>query len=108
MRIKKYSLYLSAKHWQVIEKILIVKRKSRWCLKDILDGIFYVTKNGSVWRDLAADFPVWQTVYWYFCKWVKEGTWERINDCLVLDYRQILVLASRLFLCMASEMLAVW
>jgi putative transposase len=75
--------------WRILNFILvlIVKRKSRWCLKDIVDGIFYVTKNGCVWRDLPADFPAWQTVYWYFRKWVKEGTWERINGCLVVDYR---------------------
>ncbi|MFY7787734.1 MAG: IS5 family transposase [Thermoflexibacteraceae bacterium] len=87
MRIKKYSSDLSAKHWQIIEKILIVKRKSRWSLKDIVDAIFYVSKNGCVWRDLPADFPCWQTVYWYFCKWVKDGTWERINRCLIVDSR---------------------
>ncbi len=63
------------------------QRKSRWCLKDVVDAILYVTKNGCVWRDLPADFPNWQTVYWYFRKWVKDGTWERINGCLIVDYR---------------------
>jgi putative transposase len=74
MRIKKYSSDLSVKSWQIIEKLLIIQRKSRWSLKDIVDAILYVTKNGCVWRDLPADFPNWQTVYWYFRKWVKDGT----------------------------------
>ena len=26
-------------------------------------AIFYVTKNGIVWRDLPEGFPTWQTVY---------------------------------------------
>jgi putative transposase len=73
MRIKKYSSDLSAKSWQIIEKLLLIQRKSRWSLKDIVDAILYVTKNGCVWRDLPADFPCWQTVYWYFRKWVKDG-----------------------------------
>ena len=87
MRIKKYSSDLSAKSWQIIEKLLLIQRKSRWSLKDIVDAILYVTKNGCVWRDLPADFPCWQTVYWYFRKWVKDGTWERINGCVIVDYR---------------------
>ncbi|MCU0451389.1 MAG: IS5 family transposase [Bernardetiaceae bacterium] len=87
MRTNKYSSDLSAKHWQVIEKLLIVQRKSRWPLKDMVDAIFYVTKNGCVWRDLPADFPVWQTVYWYFRKWARDGIWERINGCLIVDHR---------------------
>ena len=26
-------------------------------------AIFYMTKNGVVWRDLPQGFPAWQTVY---------------------------------------------
>ena len=28
------------------------------------------------------DFPKWQTVYDYFCKWKKDGTWKNIHDKL--------------------------
>jgi putative transposase len=88
MRLKKYSSDISANGWQVIKKLITVQRKSKWDLKDIVDAIFYVTKNGCVWRDLPSDFPTWQTVYWYYNKWVKDGTWKNISDCLVIDYRQ--------------------
>jgi putative transposase len=87
MRNKKYSSALSFKSWQVIEKLIPVQRKSKWDLKSIVEGIFYVCKNGCVWRDLPLDFPAWQTVYWYFRKWVKTGVWENISACLTVDYR---------------------
>jgi len=28
------------------------------------------------------DFPKWQTVYDYFSKWKKDGTWKKIHDKL--------------------------
>jgi len=29
----------------------------------VLNGIFYLTKNGCMWRDLPCEYPPWQTVY---------------------------------------------
>ena len=40
-----------------------------------------------MWRDLPGEFPPWQTVYWYYSKWVKDGTWENINRSLVAENR---------------------
>ena len=88
MRNKKYTTDVSARGWQAIEKIIPVQRRSKWCLREIVNGIFYVTKNGCVWRDLPGDFPPWQTVYWHFRKWVADGTWKNIGHCLVVDYRE--------------------
>jgi putative transposase len=52
MRLKQYSSDLSAKGWQVIQKVLHVQRKSKWNLQEIVNAIFYLTKNGCMWRDL--------------------------------------------------------
>jgi len=48
---------------------------------------FLPDKNGCMWRDLPGEFPLWQTVYWYYHKWVKDGTWENINRSLIVDSR---------------------
>lgn len=53
-----------------------------------MNGIFYVSKNCCVWRDLPCDFPPYQTVYWYHNKWIKDGNWENINQCLTVDYQE--------------------
>lgn len=87
MRLKQYSSDLSAKGWQVIKKVIHVQRSSKWDLREVVNGIFYLTKNGCMWRDLPGEFPPWQTVYWYYSKWVKDGTWQNISRSLVADNR---------------------
>jgi putative transposase len=49
---------------------------------EILNAIFYILRSGCVWRMLPHDLPPWQTVYHYFRKWRKDGTWERVNQVL--------------------------
>lgn len=46
----------------------------------ILNAIFYVLVEGCRWRGLPGDFPLWQTVYTYFRRWTKDGTWLQIHD----------------------------
>jgi putative transposase len=48
----------------------------------ILNGMFYVVKNGCVWRALPHDFPAWQTVYHYFRLFRKNGMWEQLNTAI--------------------------
>jgi len=52
-------------------------RKYSW--REILNGVFYVVKNGCVWRALPHDYPAWQTVYYYFSQFRKTGIWEELN-----------------------------
>lgn len=52
-------------------------RKHDW--RTILNAIFYVVKNGCVWRALPHDFPAWQTVYHYFRLFRQTGLWEQLN-----------------------------
>jgi len=52
-------------------------RKHGW--RTILNAIFYVVKNGCVWRALPHDFPTWKTVYHYFRLFRRTGLWEQLN-----------------------------
>jgi transposase len=52
------------------------------CWRDILNAIFYVVKNGCVWRALPHDFPAWQTVYYYFRLFQKTLLWEQLNTVI--------------------------
>ena len=51
-------------------------------LWEILNAIFYILVEGVRWRALPGDFPAWPTVYTYFRKWRKDGTWLQIHDRL--------------------------
>jgi putative transposase len=51
-------------------------------LREILDGIFYVIRTGCQWRCLPHEYPPWHTVYWWFARWRRDGTWDRLNTAL--------------------------
>jgi transposase len=61
-------------------------REHAW--REILNAIFYNTRNGYLWRLLPHELPPWKTVYTYFRKWCLDGCRERWNTRLreaVLD-----------------------
>lgn len=55
-------------------------RKHPW--REILNALFFVVRGGIAWRLMPHDLPDWKTVYHYFRKWRKDGTWERWNAAL--------------------------
>ena len=57
-------------------------------LQEVLNGVLYVLRSGCVWRAMPHDLPPWQTVYQYFLKWKKDGTWERVHEALRPKVRQ--------------------
>ncbi len=61
-------------------------RKYGW--RRLLNAMFYVVKNGCVWRALPHDFPVWQTVYHYFRIFRQNGLWEQLNTAIREAVRQ--------------------
>jgi putative transposase len=61
-------------------------RKHDW--RVILNAIFYVVKNGCVWRALPHDFPAWRTVYHYFREFRKNGLWQQINASIREEVRE--------------------
>jgi putative transposase len=61
-------------------------REHAW--REILNAIFYIVRSGCAWRMLPHEFPPWKTVYIYFWRWRKDGTWERLNTALQEGVRQ--------------------
>lgn len=56
-------------------------------LRQLLNAIFYIVRNGITWRAMPKDFPKWHTVYYHFRKWCKDGTWQAINEALRKEER---------------------
>ena len=44
----------------------------------VLNGIFYVLRTGSPWRDLPERYGLYTTVYNRFNGWAKKGVWLTI------------------------------
>jgi hypothetical protein len=62
MQLKQYSSDLSVKEWQVINKLIDVQRKSKWELKEIMNGIFYLTKNVGSWKEPSRGLSIIEDV----------------------------------------------
>ena len=81
-----YSTSLNDTEWSLIAQLLPEVSKTgrprEHSYREILDAIFYIVRSGCAWRLLPHDFPCWKTVYTYFRRWRRDGTWERINTAL--------------------------
>ena len=53
--------------------------------RQMLNGIFWIMRSGSAWRDLPERYGPWQTVYKHFVKWEKAGIFEKIFTDLAAD-----------------------
>ena len=83
---KAYDSDVSDKEWEVIRHYIPGKEKlgrpPRYKKREILNGIFYLTKTGCPWRSIAHDLPPWQIIYYYFASWQRQGVWEQIHQAL--------------------------
>ncbi|MGH8920533.1 MAG: IS5 family transposase [Actinomycetes bacterium] len=81
-RETRYPSDTSDEQWAVIEPLLPeVKqggRPEKHPRRAIVDAILYVVRTGCAWRQLPADFPPWQTVYWYFNQWEQADVTEKL------------------------------
>ena len=42
----------------------------------VLDGVFWIARTGSPWRDLHDHFGKWTSVYRQFRRWTLAGVWD--------------------------------
>jgi putative transposase len=55
-------------------------------LREVVNAIRYLARTGCGWRMLPKDFPPWQTVYWWFRRFVRRPLFRTIHDlALLLD-----------------------
>lgn len=86
--MKTYPSDLTESQWQVIENIVDTnQRKRKYCLRNIMNALLYITKSGIQWRMLPKDYAPWESVYYYFRKWKRDGLIEETHDILVEKVR---------------------
>ncbi len=50
--------------------------------RNVVDGIFWMTRAGAAWRDLPTEFGKWGTVWDLFDTWNRDGTLDKILNRL--------------------------
>jgi putative transposase len=86
MQRKLYPSDLTDEQWALLEPLLPrASRRGRprkTDLREVVNALFYHTREGGSWRALPHDFPPWRTVYNYFQGWTWDGTWQKLLDAL--------------------------
>jgi putative transposase len=82
---KTYPSDMTDEQWAVLGELIPPSHGGRPRTKDVrrvVNGIFYRNKSGCQWRMLPKEYGPWESVYYYFAKWRKDGTWGRVNGTL--------------------------
>jgi transposase len=77
---------MSDEEWVFFERFILTVRapngRKPTNHRLVLDGIFWIARTGSPWRDLPEEFGKWSSVYRQFRRWTLAGLWEQIMDAL--------------------------
>jgi putative transposase len=72
--------------WEHIKDLLpAVKARGRPReveMRQVVNAILYLVAGGIQWRMLPREYPCWQSVYYYFRRWQRDGTWHRPHEGL--------------------------
>ena len=87
-----YSTDLTDSQWDYIKELIPSAKKGgrprSLDMRQVINGILYITVGGIQWHLLPKTYPKWKSVYHYFRQWRKDGTWKRIHDTLRSRVRQ--------------------
>jgi putative transposase len=81
-----YPSDLSDAEWSLLEPLLESPerrgRPPKWPARRVADAVFYLLRSGCAWRMLPKEYPPWQTVYYHFWKWRRDGRLRQAHDRL--------------------------
>ena len=91
-KTKRYPSDLTDEEWARMVPLLPQAaargRKPATDLREVLNALRYIARSGGGWRMLPKDFPPWQTVYWWFRRFMRRFLFETIHDVAVMIDRE--------------------
>ena len=83
---KHYPSDLVEAEWLLCETLIPLAksggRPRKHDMRAILNAILYLQRTGCSWRMLPHDLPPWQTVYDYYNRWRRDGTWQSVCNLI--------------------------
>ena len=77
---------LTDAQWAVLQPLLPAGtgrgRPRKWDNRQIIDGIRWRVRTGTPWRDVPEVYAPWQTLYRWFRRWQRDGTWPKVLAAL--------------------------
>jgi Putative transposase of IS4/5 family (DUF4096) len=78
---------LTDEHWEQLRPLLPPQKpptgRPATDHRLAVEGMLWVVRTGSSWRELPERFGLWSTVSSRYQRWVKEGLWARILQVLL-------------------------
>ena len=91
-KTRRYPTDMTDEEWSQVEPLLPKRgrtgRRRRIDLREVLNAIRYLARTGCGWRMLPVNFPPWQTVYWWFRRFVRLFLFRTIHDLAVMIDRE--------------------
>ena len=85
MKTSSYDTDLTDAQWVILAPFFAVAttgRPRQYAYRSLINAIFYVLRSGCHWRLLPHEFPPWNTVYYYFRRWRRDGRWHQLHTAL--------------------------
>ena len=74
---------LTDSQWEDIKDFFDTGRKRKKSLRMVVNALLKQTRTGCQWRNIDEKYGPWQSIYYYFRKWQKDGTWSKLLSYLV-------------------------
>ena len=93
-KLKRCPTDLTDEEWSHIAPVLPKRskrgRRRMIDLREVVNAIRYLVRTGCGWRMLPVNFPPWQTVYWWFRRFVRLLLFRTIHDiALMMDRERV-------------------
>lgn len=86
---RQYPTDLIEMQWQLLLTLLPARKwrvggpgRPPVNIRQVFNGILYLTKSGCQWRMLPDKFGCWETIYGYFNTWSRKGIFQQIQKAL--------------------------
>src|SRR3954467_6483803 len=91
MERKAYPSDLTDAQWRLIDPLLPPAkpggRPRKYEMREVINGLMYVCREGCSWRALPHDLPHWKTCYNSFRGFGADGTWAALVTALRVEVR---------------------
>jgi putative transposase len=88
----RYPSDLTERQWRLIRPLLPAAkpggRPRKYDLREVVNALLYISREGCTWRALPHDLPHWKTAYNFFRAFEAGGTWDRLVTALRVAVRE--------------------
>jgi putative transposase len=91
MSRKPYPSDLTDAQWRLIAPLIPDAkpggRPRKYAMREVINGLLYLAREGCSWRALPHDLPHWKTCYNFLRQFEADGTWDALVAALRVEVR---------------------